>query len=131
MTKALIAGKQDGNAWQLLISQNLSGMHIHGVVTCYNNCQFLCAWHVTIMVFFALPPCFVDESYSHVCVPKVQMYYWSVHVVAKYKNLYENNTQYPFYTIAVKHAWDRRTDDTDSLIGGNKSANNKMTLSVL
>ena len=29
--------------------------------------------------------------------------YWSVHVVAKYKNRYENNTQYPFYTVAVKH----------------------------
>ena len=28
--------------------------------------------------------------------------YWSVHVVAKYKNRYENNTQYPFYTVAVK-----------------------------
>ena len=31
--------------------------------------------------------------------------YWSVHVVAKYKNRYEDNTQYPFYsnTVAVKH----------------------------
>ena len=29
--------------------------------------------------------------------------YWSVHVVAKYKNRYENNTEYPFYTVAVKH----------------------------
>ena len=29
--------------------------------------------------------------------------YWSVHVVAKYKNRYEGNTQYPFYTVAVKH----------------------------
>ena len=26
-----------------------------------------CAWHVNITVFFALPPCCVDESYSHVC----------------------------------------------------------------
>ena len=41
-------------------------MHIHDVVTPYNNCPFLCAWHVNIMVFFALPPCCVDESYSHV-----------------------------------------------------------------
>ena len=29
--------------------------------------------------------------------------YWSVHVVAKYKDRYESNTQYPFYTVAVKH----------------------------
>ena len=29
--------------------------------------------------------------------------YWSVHVVAKYKNRNENNTQYPFYIVAVKH----------------------------
>ena len=43
-------------------------MHIHDVVTRYNNCPFLCAWFV-----------------------------------AKYKNRYENNTQYPFYTVAVKH----------------------------
>ena len=41
-------------------------MHIHDVVTCYNSCPFLCAWHVNITVFFALPPCCVDESYSHV-----------------------------------------------------------------
>ena len=37
-------------------------MHIHDVVTCYNNRPFLCAWHVNIMAFFALPPCCVDES---------------------------------------------------------------------
>ena len=43
-------------------------MHIHDVLTRYNNCAFLCAWHVNITVFFALPPCCVDESYSHVCV---------------------------------------------------------------
>ena len=29
--------------------------------------------------------------------------YWSVHVVDKYKNRYENNIQYPYYTVAVKH----------------------------
>ena len=49
---------------QLLISI----MHIHAVVTRYNSCAFLCAWHVNITVFFALPPCCVDESYSRVCV---------------------------------------------------------------
>ena len=27
--------------------------------------------------------------------------YWSVNVVAKYKNQYENNSQYPFYTVPV------------------------------
>ena len=43
-------------------------MHIHDVVTHYNNYAFLCAWHVSITVFFALPPCFVDESYSHVAM---------------------------------------------------------------
>ena len=50
-------------------------MHIHDVVTRYNNRPFLCAWHVNIMAFFALPPCCVDESlsYSHVCVSKM---YW-------------------------------------------------------
>ena len=42
-------------------------MHIHDVVTRYNNCPFLCAWHVNIMVFFALPPCGVDELLSCVC----------------------------------------------------------------
>ena len=57
--------------------------------------------------------------------------YWSVHVVAKYKNQYENNTQYPFYTVAVKHETGELIYDTDSLIGGNKSANNKLTLSLL
>ena len=46
-------------------------MHIHDVVTCYNNCPFLCA-------------CASTGLY--------------------YKNRgYENNTQYPFYTVAVKH----------------------------
>ena len=54
----------------------ISIMHVHGVVTRYNNCAFLCAWHVNITVFFALPPCRVDESYSHVCVPK--MYWWMI-----------------------------------------------------
>ena len=58
--------------WQLLISI----MHIHDVVTRYNNCAFLCVWHVNITVFFALPPCCVDESYSHVCVPK--LYWWMI-----------------------------------------------------
>ena len=43
-------------------------MHIHVVVTRYNNCAFLCACHVNIAVFFAFPPCCVDESYSRVCV---------------------------------------------------------------
>ena len=41
----------------------------------------------------------------------------------------ENNTQYPFYTVAVKH--ETGEFDTDSLIGGNKSANNKLTSSLL
>ena len=37
-------------------------------------------------------------------IPVCMCKYWSVHVVAKYKNRgYENNTQYPFYTVAVKH----------------------------
>ena len=58
--------------WQLLISIR----HIHDVVTRYNNCPFLCAWNATITVFFALPPCCVDESYSHVCVPK--LYWWMI-----------------------------------------------------
>ena len=47
----------------------------------------------------------------------------SLHVVAKYKNRYENNTQYPFYTVAVKHETGELIYDTDSLIGGNKRAN--------
>ena len=34
-------------------------------------------------------------------IPVCMCKYWSVHVVAK--NRYENNTQYPFYTVAVKH----------------------------
>ena len=53
-------------------------MHIHDVVTPYNICPFQCAC----------------ASASSSC---------SVHVVAQYKNRYENNTQYPFYTVAVKH----------------------------
>ena len=53
--------------------------------------------------------------------------YWSVQVVAKYKNRYENNTQYPFYTVAVKHETGELIYDTD----GNKSANNKLTSSLL
>ena len=36
-------------------------------------------------------------------IPVCMCKYWSVHVVAKYKNRNENNTQYPFYTVAVKH----------------------------
>ena len=56
-------------------------MHIYDVVTRYNNCAFLCACHVNIMVFSALPPCCVDESYSHVCVPKVQMYWWMIVII--------------------------------------------------
>ena len=52
-------------------------MHIHDVVTRYNNCPFLCAY-----------ACASTGLYM---------------VVAKYKNRYENNTQYPFYTVAVKH----------------------------
>ena len=57
-----VKSRQTRWEWQLLISI----MHIHDVVTRYNNCAFLCAWHVNITVFFALPPCCVDESYSHV-----------------------------------------------------------------
>ena len=59
-----VKSRQTRWEWQLLISI----MHIHDVLTRYNNCAFLCAWHVNITVFFALPPCCVDESYSHVCV---------------------------------------------------------------
>ena len=43
-------------------------MHIHDVVTRYNNCPFLCAWHVNITIFFALPPCCVDESCILSCI---------------------------------------------------------------
>ena len=67
-----VKSRQTRWEWQLFISI----MHIHDVVTRYNNCPFLCAWHVNIMVLFALPPCCVDESYSHVCVPK--MYWWMI-----------------------------------------------------
>ena len=35
-------------------------------------------------------------------IPVCMCKYWSVHVVAKYKNRNENNTQYPFYIVAVK-----------------------------
>ena len=36
-----------------------------------------------------------------------------------------------FYSVAVKHETGELIYDTDSFIGGNKSANNKMTLSLL
>ena len=49
--------------WQLLISI----MHIHDVVTRYKICPLLCAWNVNITVFFALPPCCVDELLSCMC----------------------------------------------------------------
>ena len=64
-------------------------MHIHDVVTLYNNCPFLCACASTA---------------------------WSVHVVAKYKNRNENNTQYPFYTVAVKHETGKLVTLTHSLV---------------
>ena len=67
-----VKSRQTRWEWQLLISI----MHIHDVETRYNNCAFLCAWHVIITVFFALPPFCVDESYSHVCVPK--LYWWMI-----------------------------------------------------
>ena len=57
-----VKSRQTRWEWQLLISI----MHSYDVVTRYNNCAFLCAWHVNITVFFASPPCRVDESYSHV-----------------------------------------------------------------
>ena len=50
--------------------------HIHDVVTRYNNYLFLCACASTGLYMY---------------------------VVAKYKNRNKNNTQYPFYTVAVKH----------------------------
>ena len=59
-----VKSRQTSWEWQLLISI----MDIHDVVTHYNNCAFLCACHVNITVFFALPPCCVVESYSRVCV---------------------------------------------------------------
>ena len=64
---------------------------------------------------------------AQVCMGKTL----SVRVVATYKHRYENNTQYPFYTVAVKHETGELIYDTDSLIGGNKSANNKLTSSLL
>ena len=48
-------------------------------VECKHVFVFVCVCvcvHVNITVFFALPPCCVDESYSHVCVPK--MYWWMI-----------------------------------------------------
>ena len=59
-----VKSRQTRWEWQLLISI----MHIHDVVTHYNNYAFLCACHVNSTVFFALPPCCVVESYSRVCV---------------------------------------------------------------
>ena len=58
-----VKSRQTRWEWQLLISI----MHIHDVVTRYNNCAFVCAWHVNITVFFALPPCRVDELLSYMC----------------------------------------------------------------
>ena len=52
-------------------------------------------------------------------------------LVAKYKDRYEDNTQYSSYTVAVKHETGELICDTDSLIGGDKSANNKLTSSLL
>ena len=43
------------------------------------------------------------DTLQQLPIPVCMCKYWSVHVVAKYKNRYENNTQYPFYTVAVKH----------------------------
>ena len=51
-----VKSRQTKWEWQMLTSI----MHIHDVVTRYNNCAFLCAWHVNITVFFALPPCSKD-----------------------------------------------------------------------
>ena len=53
--------------------------------------------------------------------------YWSVHVVAKYKNQYENNTQYPFYTVAVKH----ETGELMTLTHSLAETKVQMTLSLL
>ena len=44
-----VKSRQTRWEWQLLISI----MHMHDVVTRYNNYAFLCAWHVNITVFFA------------------------------------------------------------------------------
>ena len=43
------------------------------------------------------------DTLQQLPIPVCMCKYWFVHVVAKYKNRYENNTQYPFYTVAVKH----------------------------
>ena len=43
------------------------------------------------------------DTLQQLSIPVCMCKYWSVHVVAKYKNRYENNTPYPFYTVAVKH----------------------------
>ena len=51
------------------------------------------------------------DTLQQLPIPVCMCKYWSVHVVVKYKNRYENNTQYPFYTVAQP-----------SHIGGNKSA---------
>ena len=40
-----VKSRQTRWEWQLLISI----MHIHDVVTRYNNCPFLCAWHRPII----------------------------------------------------------------------------------
>ena len=61
-------------------------MHIDDLVTRYNNCPFLCA-------------CASTRA--------------RVHVVAKYKILYENNT---FYTVAVKHESGELVTLTHSLV---------------
>ena len=55
--------------------------------------------------------------------------YWSVHVVAKYKNRYENNTQYPFYTVVIKHETGELMTLTHSLAVTKVQV--KMTLSLL
>ena len=64
--------------------------------------------------------------------PPVCMYkYWSVHVVAKYKNRNKNNTQYPFYTVAVKHETGELMTLTHSLAETKVQIYNKMALSLL
>ena len=46
----------------------------------------------------------VVTRYNHSCVHvQVLVCTCSSHCHCKYKNQYENNTQYPFYTVAVKH----------------------------
>ena len=42
-------------------------MHIHDVVTRYNNCTFLCAWNVNITIFCAYH-CVVLMSYILSCI---------------------------------------------------------------